>query len=135
MTNIFFLATLLCGTQRTRFQRFETELKRVYFGAIDSILSSTKERFDENAIKIVKDINHMLISCANSEADVTTEYVIKHLVVAAKFVAVELLIEELKELHVHINLYNMELKLASMPVFKKVTAVSTIQYILNAKAV
>jgi hypothetical protein len=113
----------------------KTELKRVYFGAIDSILSSTKERFDENAIKIVKDINHMLISCANSEADVTTEYVIKNLVVAAKFVAVELLIEELKELHIHINLYNMELKLASMPVFKKVTAVSTIQYILNAKAV
>jgi hypothetical protein len=51
--------------------------------------------------------------------------------------AVEILIEELKELglHVHINLYNMELKLASMPVFKKVTAVSTIQYILNANAV
>jgi hypothetical protein len=32
---------------------------------------------------------------------------------------VDLLIEELKELHVQINLYNMELKLASMPVIKK----------------
>ena len=45
------------------------------------------------------------------------------------------MIEELKELHVNINLYNMELKLASMPVIKKVTSVSTIQDILNAKAV
>ncbi|CAB4005886.1 Hypothetical predicted protein [Paramuricea clavata] len=81
----------------------KTELKRAYFGAIDSILSSTKERFHENANKIVKDINHMLNSCANSEADVTTEYVIKHLGIAAKFVAVDLLIEELKELHVHIQ--------------------------------
>jgi hypothetical protein len=33
-------------------------------------------------------------------------YVIKHLGVAAKFVKLYLLIEELKELHVHINLYN-----------------------------
>jgi hypothetical protein len=61
----------------------------------------------------------MLISCADNETDVTTEYVIKHLGVAAKFVKVYLLIEELKELHVHINLYNMELKLASMSVIKK----------------
>ena len=38
-------------------------------------------------------------------------------------------------MHVQINLYNMELKLASMPAIKKVTAVSTIQDILNAKAV
>ena len=75
----------------------------------------------------------MLISCADNETDVTTEYVIKHLGVAAKFVKVYLLIEELKELHVHINLYNMELKLAS--VIKKVIAVSTNQDILNAKAV
>jgi hypothetical protein len=77
----------------------------------------------------------MLISCADNETDVTTEYVIKHLGVAAKFVKVYLLIEELKELHVHINLYNMELKLASMSVIKKVIAVSTNQDILNAKAV
>jgi hypothetical protein len=75
----------------------------------------------------------MLTSCANNEADVTTEYAKKHLGVAAKIV--DLLIEELKKLHVHINLYSMELKLASMPVIKKVTAVSTIQDILNAKAV
>jgi hypothetical protein len=42
-------------------------------------------------------------------------YVIKHLGVAAKFVKLYLLIEELKELHVHINLYNKELKLSLLP--------------------
>ncbi|CAB4037935.1 Hypothetical predicted protein [Paramuricea clavata] len=59
----------------------------------------------------------------------------KHLGVAAKFVQVELLIDELKDLHVHVNLYNMELKLESMPVIKKVTAVSTIQGVFNTKPV
>ena len=54
---------------------------------------------------------------------------------AAKFVQVDLLIEELKDLHVHINLYNMELILESAPVIKKVTAISTIQDVLNTKPV
>ena len=44
----------------------KTELKREYVCAIDSIVSSMKERFDQNDIKIVKDINRMLISCANN---------------------------------------------------------------------
>lgn len=113
----------------------KTELKRVYKCAIDSIVSSMKERFDQNDIKTVCDINRMLISCANNEVDVTTEYVIKHLGVAKKFVQVNLLVEELKDLHVHINLYNMELKLESMPIIKKVTAISTIQGVLNTKPV
>ena len=77
----------------------------------------------------------MLTSCANNEVDVTTEYVLKQLGVAAKFVQVDLLIEELKDLHVHINLYNMELKLESTPVIKKVTAISTMQDVLNTKPV
>ena len=83
-----------------------------------------QERFDQNDIKIVKDINRMLISCANNEVYVTTEYVLKQLGVAAKFVQVDLLIEKLKDLHVHINLY-----------IKKVTAISTIQDVLNTKPV
>ncbi len=112
----------------------KTELKRVYMCAIDSIVSSMKERFDQNDIKTVKDINRMLIACAN-KIDVTTEYVIKHLGVAAKFVREELLIDELKDLHGHVNLYNMELKMEPMPVIKKVTAVSTIQGVLNTKPV
>ena len=113
----------------------KTELKCEYVCAIDSIVSSMKERFDQNDIKIVKDINRMLISCANNEVYVTTEYVLKQLGVAAKFVQVDLLMEELKDLHVHINLYNMELKLESAPVIKKVTAISTIQDVLNTKPV
>lgn len=77
----------------------------------------------------------MLISCANNEVDVTTEYVLNHLGVAAKFVQVDLLIDELKDLHVHVNLYNMELKLKSALIIKKVTAISTIQDVLNTKPV
>ena len=113
----------------------KTELTREYVCAIDSIVSSMKERFDQNDIKIVKDINRMLISCANNEVYVTTEYVLKQLGIAAKFVQVDLLIEELKDLHVHINLYHVELKLESAPVIKKVTAISTIQDVLNTKPV
>ena len=76
----------------------------------------------------------MLIACANNEVDVITEYVLKHFGVAAKFVQVGLLIEEFNDLHVHINLYNMELKLESAPVIKKVTTISTGQDVLNTKA-
>ena len=104
----------------------KTELNREYACAIDSIVSSMKERFDQNDIKIVKDINRMLISCANNELDVTTEYVFNHLGVTAKFVQVDLLIDKLKDLYVHVNLYNMELKLKSALITKKVTAISTI---------
>jgi hypothetical protein len=43
---------------------------KIYFGTIYSSVSSMKERLDD---QIVKYINHMLISCANNEADVTTE--------------------------------------------------------------
>ena len=50
----------------------KTELNREYICVIDSIVSSMKETFDQNDIKIVKDINGMLISCANNEVDVTT---------------------------------------------------------------
>ena len=113
----------------------KTELNREYICAIDSIVSSMKESFDQNDIKIVKDINRMLISCANNEVDVTTEYVLNHLGVAAKFVQVDLLIDELKDLHVHVNLYNMEMKLKSALIIKKVTAISTIQDVLNTKLV
>ena len=76
----------------------ETELKCEYVCAVDSIVSSMKERFDQNDIKIIKDIKRMLISCANNEVGVTSEYVLKQLDVAAKFVQVGLLIEELKEI-------------------------------------
>ena len=60
---------------------------------------------------------------------------LNHLGIAAKFVQVDLLIDELKDLHVHVNLYNMELKLKSAPIIKKVPAISTIQDILNTKPV
>ena len=37
----------------------KTELKREYVFVIDSIVSSMKERFDQNDIKLVKDIDLM----------------------------------------------------------------------------
>ena len=63
----------------------------------------------------------MQTSCASNEVDVTTECVVKDLGVAKIFVQVHLLIEKLKDLHVHINLHNMELKLESMPIIEKTT--------------
>ena len=110
----------------------KTELKQEYIRAIDNILCSMKEWFDQKDITVVKDINQMLISCANKEVDVTIEYVMKYLCIAAEFVQVAVFVEELKELQVHINLYNMEQQQAGMPCIKKVSTISTIQDVLNA---
>ena len=81
-----------------------TELKHAYKEVIDNIISSINKHFDQNDMKVVKDINRMVVSCTNNDIDITIENVMKYLGIAAKFVEVNLLAEELKSLPIYLSI-------------------------------
>ena len=55
------------------------ELKCAHKEVIDNIISSMNKRFNQNDIKVVKDINSMVVSCANNDIAITIENVKKYL--------------------------------------------------------
>ena len=102
----------------------KSKLRSKFYEAIDSITSSIDDRFEQDGIKKLSDISNCLISAANGETADTESFA--HL---SRIIDVEMLKRDLKDLPVHVKLFNKE---APVPI-KKVTKVSTICDILNSK--
>ena len=101
------------------------ELRRMYYETLDTFKEAIKTRFDQNDLQVLEQIETCLLRAANKESFDTGDFFDS---LGAISEAQELK-NELKEIPVHIKLYNHE---STIPL-KRVTKVSTICDVLNQK--
>ena len=101
------------------------ELRRMYYEALDTFKEAIKTRFDQNDLQVLEQIETCLLRAANKESFDTGDFFDS---LGAISEAQELK-NELKEIPVHIKLYNHE---STIPL-KRVTKVSTICDVFNQK--
>ena len=104
------------------------ELRRMYYEALDTFKEAIKTRFDQNDLQVLEQIETCLLRAANKESFDTGDF-FDSLGVISEVIDLQELKNELKEIPVHIKLYNHE---STIPL-KRVTKVSTICDVFNQK--
>lgn len=99
-----------------------------FYAAIDATTQAIESRFDQEDLKVLRDIDECLIKGANGESNALE--VKRKLANLSTSVNLDTLSEELQELPVHIKIYNKE---TSVVPIRKVTKVSTICDVLTEK--
>jgi hypothetical protein len=104
-----------------------SEMRREYYKAIDAIVESLETRFEQTDLLPMLKINEVLINCANGSPPSQLEKDFCHF---DELINLNELKAELSELPVYIKLFNQE----SSCKLKRITMVSTICDVMNAKA-